>query len=172
MANAKTPYSVLVMDKDLNIQKNYRDFGVYRTSQIKKIFDLVGLKDKRLLTCHTSTVLNSNVLYDFKKKFMIPKKLSYKDLIEIAPYEYSWYNAWLQKSKIIDILNVESFIKIFHTRMDYIIFRVNLISQANIAEKYVGIILNSNWKPKPAPSNYEDPSLKHKLINKLIRLIG
>lgn len=168
MATKSTPYSVLVMDKDLNTQEYYREFGRWRLGHIKRIFEEVGYDDRRYLTCHGMTVLSSAVLKDFKKNFLRKKKISYKDLIKISPYEYSWYNAWLQKSKIIDVVAVEPFFKTFHMRKEYQLSRISMIKEADIAEYYVGIIMNSNWKPIPPPVRYRDPGMVCEKIYQLV----
>ncbi len=172
MADKQTPYSVLVMDKDLKTELDYREFSKYRDSQIRKIFELVELKDNRFLTCHGMTVLSEKVLKDFKERFMHTNKFAYKDLIEMAPYEYTWYNAWLQKSNVINILPVEPFFKTFHTRKEYSIARSMLIKEDVLAEQYLGIVLNSNWKTKTAIYEYENPKLQHRVINLLLEKIG
>lgn len=145
MFNDHIPYSVLVMDKDLNIQRDYIEFGKWRTEHIKNIFNYIGLDDPRMLTSHGMTILNSTVLNDFSKNLMRKKSITYRQLIEKAPYEFTWYNAWLQKSKIIPIYNVEPFFKTFHTENEYIAYKQQGISIQDIALKYVGIVFNSNW---------------------------
>lgn len=168
MANKETPYSVLVMDKDLQVQPFYNEFGKWRHDLIKKIFHTVGYEDRRYLTCHGMTVLNSKVLKDLKENFMKKHNFGYKDLIRISPYEYTWYNVWLQKSKIIDIYAVEPFFKTFHMREEYEMSRVSLITELLLAEQYVGIIMNSNWKPIPPPDKYQNPGRLEVFIHKFI----
>lgn len=172
MANEDTPYSVLVMDKDLNTETFYKEFSQPRADLIRKIFETVDYDDRRFRTCHGMTVLNSAVLESLKNDFMGARSLSYKDLIEISPYEYSWYNAWLQKSEIIKVIAVEPFFKTFHLRFEYVIARLKLISEVDIAKQYVGVILNSNWTPKGPPTAYEDPNSVHNVIYRLINKIG
>jgi hypothetical protein len=172
MADKETPYSVLVMDKDLNLQPYYQEFGTYRRSQIKKIFDYVGVEDKRQLTCHGMTVLNELVLRDLKNNLLQKQKMTYLDLVKISPYEYTWYNAWLQKSKVIDIIGVEPFFKTFHTRIEYLISRLLLITEEDLAREYVGIVLNSNWSPIKTPKVYRNPGFFCKVFNKCIRALG
>ena len=168
MMDDKTPYSVLVMDKDLNIERHYKEFGKWRMNLIKKIFDYVGYHDRRFLTCHSTTVLNCAVLEDMKKCLLDEGGIGYKDLIEISPYEYSWYNVWLQKSGVIPVVAVEPFFKMFHMRIEYIFSKVKLITEEDLAEQYVGIVLNSNWKPKKPPKIYGRISWLERAINKFI----
>ena len=172
MATKDTPYSVLVMDKDLNTEKFYREYGVGRTEHIKRIFDEVGLNDARLLTCHGMTVMNAKVLRSLKDDFMKVREYEYKDLIKISPFEYSWYNAWLQKQKVIEIIAVEPFFKTFHMRIEYTFSRLKLISESDLATQYAGIVLNSNWQPKEPPARYELPGKLHRIVYKILERVG
>lgn len=168
MADANTPYSVLVMDKDLNSEVYYKDYGTHRLKMISKIFEAVGLDDRRYLTCHGMTVMNTKVLSDFKKNFMEKRKYSYDKLIEISPFEYTWYNSWLQKSNVIPVIGVEPFFKTFHMRIEYAMCRLRLVTESDLASQYVGIILNSNWQPTGPPDKYVNPGEFQKIFNKII----
>lgn len=165
MANENTPYSVLVMDKDLSTEKYYKDWWDGRQKEIRKIYGYVGLNDKRYRTCHNTQVFSIKVLQSLKNDFMKSKNLDYKDLIEISPFEFTWYNVWLQKSEMIDIIAVEPFFKMFHVRIEYILHRIKMITKDDLARAYVGVILNSNWEKHP-PVDYENPTYLHKKFYK------
>lgn len=167
MRDENTPYSVLVMDKDLAVEKEYQGFWDIRNDLVQKIFDYVGLDDKRLRTCHGMQCLSSKVLKSLKDDFMQIRNLEYKDLIEISPFEFSWYNAWLQKSKIIDVVAVEPFFKTFHIKIEYNFSRLRLIDKNDLARSYVGVVLNSNWSKKTI-EDYRAPNWFHKKLYKWI----
>jgi len=166
MFNEEIPYTILVMDKDLSIEKHYRDFWTWRSKLIKKIYDEIGLDDPRQRTCHGMQVLSVKVLKSLKQDFMQQKGYEYKNLIEISPYEFTWYNVWFQKSGLVKEISVEPFFKTFHMRMDYLFARLKLLKQEDFAKAYVGIILNSNWQKKEYL--YKKPSILHKFIYKII----
>ncbi|NTW29705.1 MAG: hypothetical protein HGA33_00310 [Candidatus Moranbacteria bacterium] len=164
------PYSVLVMDKDLNIERHYQEFGAWRQEMIKKIFDYVGYADDRMLTCHGMTVMNRSVLENMKDVFLSAKGVAYRDLISIAPYEYTWYNVWLQKAGIIPVLGVEPFFKTFHARIEYVFSKSRMLRESDIALRYVGIVLNSNWEPKSPPRQYGPILLWQRMLYRFLRL--
>jgi hypothetical protein len=168
MYNKTTPYTVLVMDKDLSIEKHYHNYWTRRQEYIKKIYKYIELVDERYRTCHGMQVMNVKVLKTLKNDFMKSKGLDYKDLIEISPYEFTWYNVWFQKSKIVDEYAVEPFFKTFHMRIEYIISRIKLINRSDLAKAYVGIILNSNWE-KTSPFEYKNPSWWSKEAYKILK---
>lgn len=169
MADKNTPYTILVMDKDLAIEKHYHNFWLWRQEFIKKIYKSVGLNDRRYRTCHGMQVLNAVVLKSLKDDFMKKHKYNYADLIAIAPYEFTWYNAWFQKCGLIREVAVEPFFKTFHMRIEYTLSRLRKLKLEDYAYSYVGIILNGNWK-KPT-DHYEKPTWWMKRLYKFLARI-
>jgi len=157
MFDDSTPFTVLVMDKDLSIERHYREkFWIGRQVAIHKIYDLMGVNDRRLRTCHNSQVFSSKILESLKRDFMNPKGLDYSGLLKLSPYEFTWYNAWFQKVGLIKEIAVEPFFKMFHLRQEYTYSRLKLLRNKDYAYSYVGLILNSKWTTK-TPLNYVDP---------------
>lgn len=144
MKDEVIPYTVLVQDKDLHAQRWYL-FSKERKEYIKKIWDYIDYKDTRYRTCHGFQIMNLKVLKSLKQDFMIPKHLEYQDLIKLSPLEFSWYNAWFQKSKLIEEYSVEPFFKTFHYKAEFNFAKLQALSLDNIRKEYIGIILNSNW---------------------------
>lgn len=169
MFDEKTPYTILVMDKDLSVEKHYQAYWNTRQRLIEKIYDEVGLKDKRYRTCHNMQVFNSNVLKSLKEDFMNKKNYSYKDLIKISPFEFTWYNAWFQKCQLVPEYAVEPYFKMFHYRIEYIISRLKGLTLNDYARAYVGICMNGNWV---RPENEYKPQTRwmrgiYKFLNKV-----
>lgn len=165
----KIPYSVLIMDKDLNIEPFYRGFGEWREKMIRKIFKFLNYDDSRFLTCHGMQIINTQVMKDFKS-YLEKKKLTYKQLLKYSPYEFTWYNVWLQKSKVIPVIAIEPIFKTFHSKYEYLISRFKLIREADISRKYLGIVMNSNWS-KNMIYSYKDPDKFLKIINLFIKWV-
>ncbi len=162
------PFSVLTMDSDLNCDPAYRNYWVTRQAHVERIFSTVGLSDQRYMTCHGMTILSSAVLKDMKLSFMARQRLSYADLMKIAPLEFTWYNAWLQKTQLIPIVPVEPFFKTFHTFDEYSFWRLKLVSLDDFARGYLGIVINSNWSREMQVS-LQKPSWKLSLLNAVVR---
>ena len=146
MSNDNTPFSVLVEDKELQVDKVYYDiYWKGREASLNKIKEFIDFSDPRILTCHGNTTFNYNVLKSFKQNFLDKKSLTYKDIMIISGYEFSWYNFWLQKSKIIPIEIKEPFFKMFHIKEHHLNYLRMGIKLEDIARGYVGIIINSNY---------------------------
>lgn len=149
MYDADTPYTVLVEDKELCVDPLYYNlFWKSRISSLNEIKKRIGLEDRRFLTCHNNTTLSAKVLRSFEREYLQPNNLSYLDILKIAPFEYSWYNFWLQKRQVVPIIAVEPFFKMFHLKEHYIDYCKKKITESDIARAYVGICINSNWAKK------------------------
>lgn len=146
MFDAETPYTVLVEDNDLKTDPTYfAENWRGREQALRHIQALVGLTDRRVLTCHGHQVLSSRVLRSLKQDFLEPRGWSYADMLAEAPYEYSWYNFWLQKSKVIDIQVREPLIKVVHSASQHIELAMRGIGPQDLARGYLGVVVNSNF---------------------------
>ena len=155
MFDAQTPYTVLVQDKDLSIQRYYKEkFWIGRQKKIEEIYKYLKLEDPRFRTCHGMQVFNTKSLLALEKDFLNIKGLIWLDLIKISPYEFTWYNCWLQKSNLIEIKACEPFFKVFHCREEYIVAQLTGLRTKDYAHSYVGLVLNSGWY---SPKEYKDP---------------
>jgi hypothetical protein len=146
MYDQDTPYTILVEDNELAVEPEYyKDHWQGRYKLIRHIQDLIGLKDKRLLTSHGFSILSAKVLESFKIKYLEAKKQTYIDILAQAPYEFSWYNLWLQYDKTIEIHFREPLFKCFHHKNQHAEYLLRGIKTADIARGYVGLIVNSNF---------------------------
>lgn len=146
MYDEKTPYSVLMEDNDLKADPYYyQSFWIEREKALRRIQNEIGYNNKKLLTCHGFQNLSGKVLCDFKKNFMEVKGYNYIDLMNISPYEFTWYNIWLQKSKIIDIHICEPLFKTFHMQHQLYTSWLLGIDIEDLRRSYVGIVINSNF---------------------------
>lgn len=146
MYDDTTPYSVLMEDSELRVDPlYYNSFWIEREKALKVIQREIGYNDRKLLTCHGFQNISSKVLHDFKLNFMENNGYDYIRLMEISPYEFTWYNVWLQKSHIIDIHICDPFFKTFHMQHQLYLYWLLGISEEDLKRSYVGIVINSNF---------------------------
>ena len=146
MCDERTPYTVLVEDNDLKVEPRYfKEHWQGRERHLRHIQELVGLHDRRLLTCHGHQVMSAAVLASLKSDFMEPRGWTYVDLLREAPYEFSWYNFWLQKARTIPIETREPLVKTLHHDGQYLEYAMRGVTEADIARGYVGVVVNSNF---------------------------
>lgn len=157
MYDENTPYSVLIEDKELCVDPDYRYHWDTRYEKLVAIKKAIGYQDDRLITCHGFTIFSCKVLRSFEEKFLIPNKYTISDILEISPYEFSWYNFWLQKEKDIKIVPIEPLFKVFHYKKQYLESKEKGVTESDISRAYLGIVLNSNWNDDSEIVKYTDP---------------
>jgi hypothetical protein len=146
MYDDTTPYTVLVEDNELKVEpRYYAQHWQGRETNLRRIQGLVGLEDRRILTCHGHQVFSSRVLRSLKEDFLRPRGWSYADMLAEAPYEFTWYNMWLQKTKIIPIEIREPLVKVFHHEGQEIEYALRGVTPTDIARGYVAVVVNSNY---------------------------
>jgi hypothetical protein len=146
MRDESTPYSVLVEDNELKVEpRYYREHWVTREESLRRIQQLVGLDDPVIRTCHGHTVFSAIVLRSFTDDYLTPRGWDYADALDEAPYEFSWYNFWLQKSGVIPVHQREPLVKVFHNEDQHLEYILRGITVDDIARGYVGLVINSNY---------------------------
>jgi len=146
MFDSVAPYSVLVQDLELAVEPEYyNQYWVSREAELRSIAELVGLDSRVVLTCHGHTVFSRTVLQSFVKDFLAPRDWTYADALEFSPYEFTWYNMWLQKSGVIAIHPREPWIKVFHNKSQHMEYLLRGIELSDIARGYLGVVVNSNY---------------------------
>ena len=146
MFDSDTPYSVLVQDLELSVEPEYyNQYWVSREAELRSIAELVGMDSRVVLTCHGHTVFSRTVLQSFVKDFLAPRDWTYADALEFSPYEFTWYNMWLQKSGVIAIHPREPWIKVFHNQSQHMEYLLRGIELSDIARGYLGVVVNSNY---------------------------
>lgn len=168
MYNESIPYTILIEDNELKTEPEYyKSYWKLREDKIRLIQKMIGLDDLRMLTCHGMTTFSSIVLQSFNKNYMKLNNFSYSDLLQISPYEFSWYNIWLQYSKQIPIEFREPLFKTFHHEnqlKDYI-RRGTTID--DIARGFLGVVINSNWQSssKKTPITFENYHYNERVLD-------
>ena len=146
MVDDDTPYTVLVEDNELKVEpRYYHQYWVRREAEIRRIQELVGLETSTVLTCHGHQVMSAAVLRSFRDDFLAPRGWDYVDALAESPYEFSWYNMWLQRSRVIAIHPREPLVKVFHHEGQHLEYVLRGITVADIARGYVALVVNSNY---------------------------
>ncbi len=163
MHDEETPYSVLYEDTDLKTDRQYYDrFWILREESLRRIQKELDYKERKLITCHGFQNMSAKVLRNFKEKYLDVKGYSYLDILKISPYEFSWYNFWLQKRKPIEIYYSGQIFFCFHMRHQLYNSWLEDKTEEDLARSYVGIILNSNFT-NGEMIDYEDKAARLKV---------
>ena len=157
LTSSGEPYAVLVEDKELQLDTDYyENFWISRKESLDKILDYLGLsKDEIWLTCHNFQIFSSDILSQMQLDLLDPGNLDFIDLLEISPYEYSWYNYYLQSlNKVIRIR--EPYFKIVHTSSQLLQMRMLKQTVTDIARGYVGLCVQSGMLGDFGPITIEE----------------
>ena len=146
MFDANTPFTILVEDNDLKVDPiYYQENWIGRAESLQRIAEAIDFHDQRLLTCHGHQILSAKVIKSLKSDFLDPRDWTYLDMLELSPYEFSWYNFWLQKTKLIPIEIREPLFKVIHSSSQHVEIALRKISTHDIARGYLGVVINSNF---------------------------
>lgn len=140
------PYTVLVEDNELKVEpRYYREHWQSREAALRRIADEVGLDDPILRTCHGHQVFSAAVLRSFRDVFLFPREWTYLDALRIAPYEFSWYNFWLQATSVMPIHQREPLVKVFHNEGQHLEYILRGITTEDMARGFLALVVNSNY---------------------------
>jgi hypothetical protein len=141
-----TPYTVLVEDNELKVEPRYfREYWSSREQSLHRIAEEVGLRDPILRTCHGHQVMSTTVLGDFVEQFLKPRNWTYLDALRVSPYEFSWYNFWLQAHTPIKVHTREPLVKVFHHEGQHLEYILRGITAEDMSRGYLAAVINSNY---------------------------
>ena len=154
------PYSVLVQDKELQVEpRYYREHWRGREASIRRIMELVGLDDPIVRTCHGHQIFSSRVLESFRDDYLTLRDWTYADAVREVPYEFTWYNMWLQKSNVIPIHQIEPLVKVFHDEDQHVASLARGVGVEDLARSYIAVVVNSNYSRDLGPVSAEADKL-------------
>ncbi len=157
MYDTQIPYTILVEDNELKVEPEYYNtHWVRREEFIRAIQRAVDLDDSRLLTCHAFAIFSCKVLESLYTKFLVPKGMNYIDLMRVGPFEFSWYNMWLQKDRTIDIQIKEPIFKFFHQKSHHIDYKRKGVTLHDMTRGFIGYNLNSGYSRVEGIHTYEN----------------
>ena len=166
MYDEEIPYTALIEDNDLKTNPNYYHcYWKEREKKIQIIQDEMEYHPKHLLTCHGFQIFNANVLKRLKTDYMSLNNLSYLDLIMLSPYEFSWYNIWLQKSQVMPIHMCEPFFKTYHMAYQQFGDVMSNVDETELSRGYVGVVINSNYTKRKIIKVNDIAKLHYRIVN-------
>jgi len=146
MATESVPYTVLVEDRELAVEPRYHsEHWTTRQESIRRIHDEVGVEGRVLRTCHGHQIMSSAVLRSFAEEFLAPRGWTYADALRFEPLEFTWYNMWLQRSRVIPIHAREPLVKVFHHDGQHMEYLLRGIELSDVARGYLALVVNSNF---------------------------
>jgi len=145
MSPSGEPYSFITEDHELHVDPAYyTTYWKYRDRWLKTLRQFLNLTEAPYLTCHGFAVINSGKARELLG-FLASRHLTIADALEVCPYEFSWYNFWVEKNHPHERIVREPIFKTIHIKGEHLALAVKSISQADLARGYVGIVVNSGF---------------------------
>lgn len=118
----------------------------------------------------TPVVWSSRVWQDLAANFLEPRGWSLLDAIQHFPAELRWYGEALLAYNSIPLHPVEPLFRVYHTDWQYFAQRKTGETIDKLREKYLGVVMQSNWEykldhgaPQKSLLSRTARSLKHQL---------
>jgi len=153
MFDDENPFTVIHEQKELfswSVNKSHILGFDPKDSYIRdrqKVMDVFGRKGKYYDFGPVPTIWSNKVWKDLDEKYLQPNNLTFDNLIEFSPSEFSWYGESLLHFKSIPIYPCEPIFKVFHYPQQLQEFYSNNIQEKHISQNYLGIIMQSNYNP-------------------------
>lgn len=167
------PYTVFYDDRELMyLPSYYNTFGKNREKRNRIIAKELELGSEKLKSCHACSIFSRKVLENFKQEYMGKKNLTYKDVIKMAPIEFTWYNYWLLKTRIIEIYDIAPLVKYYHIKEQLQYDIQNSVGIKDLKRNYIGVGISSFIGREKEFLNYEyvyrDKSLRIEAMKRSI----
>jgi len=146
MFDDQVPFTILSEDAELQVEPEYFEkYWQERQRMIMHIPKLMNFEPRLFLTCHGHAVFSSLVLRSFKEEFLEPRGWGYVDAIRDVPFEFSWYNMWIQAREPIPIRPREPIVKTYHNEGQHLEHLLKGVTSDDLARGYVAVVVNSNY---------------------------
>lgn len=90
-------------------------------------------------------IWSKKVWEDLEDHYIKPNNLTYEDLINTSPSEFSWYGESLLAFKSIPVYPIEPLFKVFHYPDQIKEYKQQGYTEQMISQNYYGIIMQSNF---------------------------
>ncbi len=151
MYDDETPYTVIHEQKELftwtvsKVNQLGFDPKISYTNDRQKIMDLFGRTGKYYDFGPVPTIWSGKVWKSLEDNYITPNNLTWEQMLEYSPSEFSWYGESLLAFKAINIYPCEPIFKVFHYAQQIQEHIQNGITQEMISQNYLGIIMQSNF---------------------------
>ena len=151
MYDDETPYTLIHEQKELftwtvsKVNQLGFDPKISYTNDRQKIMDLFGRSGKYYDFGPVPTIWSSKVWKSLEDNYITPNNLTWEQMLEYSPSEFSWYGESLLAFKAIDIYPCEPIFKVFHYEQQLQEYKQNGTTEEMISQNYLGIIMQSNF---------------------------
>ena len=158
MADKSTPFTFATEDSELRVDPEY--WSRYGSGRDRSLIGLREYLDLTPLTayqtCHGFGVFASPVLRSLQD-FLTGRGMTYADALHISPYEFSWYNFWLERDKTIPRILREPIFLTVHIESQHLEMALKGVTESAVARGYVGVVVNSGFSRRFGVIDFDEP---------------
>lgn len=161
MADEETPYTFATADSELRVDPIYWSrYGEARHRSLIRLREFLDIHPVHTYeTCHGFGVFSSVALASLWE-FLQGQDMTYADALEVCPYEFSWYNFWLEKSRVIPRIVREPIFYTVHIETQHLELALKEVSEDDLSRGYVGAVLNSGFSRLSGVVGIGEPRLQ------------
>ena len=151
MYNENIPYTVIHEQKDLFTFSSNYEKSIGHDPQIAFIKERENImrmfkREGRVYDFGPGPVIwNCNVWKTLDETQLKPQGLTFVDLINIVPSEFTWYGEFLLKTLPMIIIPIEPMFKFFHFQSQYEFYKKLEYTEETFSKNYLGLVMQSNW---------------------------
>lgn len=152
MFDDETPFTIMHESKGFlesieNIEKDSEN--IFFKEVLRATRPMFGNHGKEWDYGPSPYLWSAKVWEHFNNDFLKEKKMSFEDFFNeidkiTPPSECVIYGEYLLKTRLIDILPIEGFFKVYHYKEQYDLHK-NLHDINKLKKNYLGVIFQSNW---------------------------
>jgi hypothetical protein len=151
------PYSFITEDHELHVDPVY--FDAYWTAREKflvQIREFLELPATPIATCHNMAVFSSEQVLGLKK-YLSERGLNWAGALEISPYEFGWYNFWIEKVLGSARKIREPIVLMLHQPHQHLEYSLKGITEEDLARGYVAVLINSGFAQDHGVIDFQEP---------------
>jgi len=156
MADETTPYTFVTEDAELTVDPSYE--SLYGTSRRKALLNLrtfLELAESPMATCHNMAVFSTPAVKSLWE-FLESRNMTYATALDLCPYEFSWYNFWLERTLVIERVPREPIFLMLHLQHQHLEMTLKRVTEEDLARGYVGVLINSGFSRQHGVIDFED----------------
>jgi hypothetical protein len=161
MFDDDTPYTIMHEQKELHnwvatskYNNLHFDPRISFRNDRKKIQNIFSREGRVYDFGPTPSIWSCNVWKSFEEDYIKPNNLTFAKIIEYCPSEFTWYGEWLLYTQQFRLWPIEPIFKVFHYQQQYQEYKDLNITEEQISDHYLGIVMQSNWERYITPLKY------------------
>jgi len=106
-------------------------------------------------------IWSCKVLKSLYEDYLKPKNKAVFDILQEYDCEMQLYGEYLLFNKTIPVVPIDPLFKVYHYAEQFFEAQMNGESEFSLSEKYLGVVMQSNWAKRPEPKKPPHVRLKN-----------